>query len=463
MSQRPPSNNPPNNDAFNNPANMGSDDQAVRALRAVGIVAEQQRQAYWLIQGQEHKSKMKMDQTLRQKQQQQAQAQQEAHQQQHARPARQQQAHQQQQARQQARQQQHSQQQQAQEQLQQQQQARQPPNDQVVIMIDDDSEDSNEDDAATNAFMQPRMTNRELKRQREAEAAGRPDPPAQKRRPPQPPPSRLRPDGSHPLPPGFAPLVTQAPAAARNAGKNADKGGALAGPFVSGVLSGRLLTTERENNRNKALSNVLLCATGHTVLSAPKGMPFPPPTVHLNIRQVQVLADGFLDDRNNAVNEAVRIAYMEMKSKHEEIVLRNNTGDFADEMKVLTAKMVSEKKEHAKEKQKLSDEVERLKGLHRSQLVAIKHLQKARDEETATLKTEIKRLHAQKAVAPRAATTVDSEEVEELREKLKHIESRHARSLSAYVSASVHSFRMLRRNTNVIPDNDNIGASDKEA
>lgn len=71
----------------------------------------------------------------------------------------------------------------------------------------------------------------------------------------------------------------------------------LAGVFVSGVLTGRLLETEREANQERAFSNIIMGATGHER----RAVVNPPPHITLSLDQVRQLGNGFLEDRNHAV------------------------------------------------------------------------------------------------------------------------------------------------------------------
>ena len=316
---------------------------------------------------------------------------------------------------------------------------------------------------------------RETKRQCEDETSNRPDakkhkvsqPPAAAfklsplLRAPQLPPAQLR--SSQPLPPP-----------AHQTTETSDTGaGSLAGPFVTGVLSGQFLMLESESNRKKALSNILLCATGHSLESAPERTRFPPGTICFNLRQAQALADGFLQERDNAVSEAVRIAYMEMKSRHEDLLSRS-TGD-PNAMKTdLKDKIEAMEKEYVQQKQKLMEEVKRYKDLYDSECKIANALKKAMEEQVSALRVENSKLktalkHAKSSAAQTLATQVTRErpeELEELREKIQQQQVRHARSISAYMKASVHSLRMLRRSTNVIipgDEDDDANQEDEKA
>ena len=201
-----------------------------------------------------------------------------------------------------------------------------------------------------------------------------------------------------------------------------------AGPFVRGVLSGRLLKMERNANKKKAVSNIILCATGHTKETAPPSMLFPPPSVTINLKQISDLADGFLDDRNKAVSEAVRIAYLEMKSFYESRVSETRSLHSTPHQPVPGPVHQSPKKSDSEaklrdEKDKLEKEVETLKRDHRKAMAAVQ--QRALQQQ---------------------------DEIAALNEKLENLEHRQGRSISAYMSASVHSLRLLRSKTNYIPE-----------
>jgi pyruvate/2-oxoglutarate dehydrogenase complex dihydrolipoamide acyltransferase (E2) component len=135
---------------------------------------------------------------------------------------------------------------------------------------------------------------------------------------------------------------------------------------------------------------------------------------------------------------------------------------------VLKAKIDTMKKEHAQQTQKLSKEVQKYKGLYDSQRTVVKTMQKAMSGDVAALKAEnaalkvaLKREKSSATMATQL-TTVNPEELHELREKLQQQESRHARSISAYMKASVHSLRMLRRTTNVISGDDDVEEENAE-
>lgn len=189
----------------------------------------------------------------------------------------------------------------------------------------------------------------------------------------------------------------------------------LAGPFVNGILSGRLLEGEYDANIKRALSNIIVCCSGGGN------------DLHLTMAQAEVLAGGFVTDRNRAVTEAVRIASAEIQKTHDEIMSRKD--------EKLTKERTRRKRAEERIKDIEDDDLER-----EDEVIELKDQAKAKDKEIASLKRQLKQAEADPRIIQRL-----QDENASLEEKLKLMESRQARSMSALKEASVHSLRVLQR------------------
>lgn len=233
----------------------------------------------------------------------------------------------------------------------------------------------------------------------------------------------------------------------------------LAGVFVSGVLTGRLLETEREANQERAFSNIIMGATGHDR----RAVVNPPPHITLSLDQVRQLGNGFLEDRNHAVREAVHIAHTEMKEKHDEIVrklkesLQKEKASRTEAEDVLKT-VNNEANNHVAERIRLSAENVQLREQlsHRADIeITSQHVIRL-SAENEDLKIKLEERddeieYLRKHLSPTPSRKKKSKDEDALKEKiaslneeLEYQKKRAARSIAALKEASVRSLRLVQ-------------------
>jgi predicted phage tail protein len=229
--------------------------------------------------------------------------------------------------------------------------------------------------------------------------------------------------------------------------------------FVSGVLTGRLLETEREANQERAFSNIIMGATGHDR----RAVVNPPPHITLSLDQVRQLGNGFLEDRNHAVREAVHIAHTEMKEKHDEIVrklkesLQKEKASRTEAEDVLKT-VNNEANNHVAERIRLSAENVQLREQlsHRADIeITSQHVIRL-SAENEDLKIKLEERddeieYLRKHLSPTPSRKKKSKDEDALKEKiaslneeLEYQKKRAARSIAALKEASVRSLRLLQ-------------------
>jgi hypothetical protein len=164
-----------------------------------------------------------------------------------------------------------------------------------------------------------------------------------------------------------------------------------------GPITKKLLSThpteqavvEKHNRAQDVVNKMLLTATGWTKETVPARIPFPPQVLTIDMEQVEELALEILADRDQAVVDAVRVSYSELKSRHDDILLG----------------MQEAMKQHrmsAKERDALvknhQREVKQMQKQHALKLGAVSELLNLAEEKAAKLKAE---LEAERAIQKR--------------------------------------------------------------
>ena len=190
------------------------------------------------------------------------------------------------------------------------------------------------------------------------------------------------------------------------------RGAALAGPFVNKWLhTSSVSAVDKDNETRAAIGKILYAATGFTNESPPASIPFPPERIFLDLDAIEEIAGGFVDDRNQMVGDAVRRAYSEMKSRHDEAIMQlsQSPPPTKQENAAYRKEMRSVRKAHEQEKQKIQNE-------HKVEMANLK-----------------------------AQLTLVKAEVDKLKEQADHDRREHASSVEALVQAGLSTLRSIRR------------------
>lgn len=165
---------------------------------------------------------------------------------------------------------------------------------------------------------------------------------------------------------------------------------ALAGHFTQKLLSTHQSEVDKHNGVQDFVNKLLLTATGWTKETAPARIPFPPQQLTIDMDQVEELAHEMVADRFQAVGDAMRVSYSELKSRHDEILLDmqeqvQECGTSAEELDALV-------QQHRRE-------LDRMQAQHASQLAAVAERLEQAEREAATLRAQFE---AEKANQKRA-------------------------------------------------------------
>ena len=182
---------------------------------------------------------------------------------------------------------------------------------------------------------------------------------------------------------------------------------ALYGPFVQRWLGTGLSTIDKERDVKENIDKILMAATGYTTETAPSSLPFPPAEINLDMDQLEELSQDIVTSKNQAIGEAVRCAYSEMKSRHDEIT--------------------STHKRNSDESQQHRREVAMLTLRHKN---SIRDLQTEHDEALEKQEEKLKLLESQ---------------IQQLKEESLRAKTTQSKSLETMMKASILSLRMIRR------------------
>jgi len=185
----------------------------------------------------------------------------------------------------------------------------------------------------------------------------------------------------------------------------------LAGAFVNKWLQRSHSAVDREQETKAAVSKILYAATGFTNDTAPPSIPFPPERIFLDLDAIEEIAGGFVDERTQAVGDAVRRAYSEMKSRHDEIKL--STQQAPPNKNALEAR---HKREIMALRSKHDQEIQSLQNEHKVQMASLKG-----------------KLNSMKG------------DVDKLREQADQDRREHSTSVEALVQAGLSTLRSIRR------------------
>lgn len=154
----------------------------------------------------------------------------------------------------------------------------------------------------------------------------------------------------------------------------------IAGPFTQKWMMLQVPAVDRNREVRECIKKIIYVATGLTETS-PDHMFLPPDEVVLDVEKLTGLATELIEERHQAIGNAIREAYTEMKSRHDQISMRHDSGAMQEnskreieqkvemkwgaKMKALTENCIIEK-ENAKKKsieinQRLMQQVKDLK------------------------------------------------------------------------------------------------------
>ncbi len=217
----------------------------------------------------------------------------------------------------------------------------------------------------------------------------------------------------------------------------------LMGPFLESFEQGTFL-----ENMDQQISRVLsgfslygkkLEMKPTSAFSGYPGQPLPLPTriVGFSEQQLQEMAETMVKQQNKALTDAVRMVYLECKNRHEIVMedeIQKKVRAALNEARLKFERaLIPEAKSTAARTKVLEEKVRKSveeKDKIKSQLDA------SRIRE-AELVSTLGQLRAEKAQAQR--------ERESLKLEMEELKKNHARSLRAYMKASINSLRTLRR------------------
>lgn len=182
----------------------------------------------------------------------------------------------------------------------------------------------------------------------------------------------------------------------------------LVGPFVHKWLSNSGMSlVDKDRQLREVINKVLMAATGYSMESAPASLPFPPAEIDLDMDQLEELALDLVHERHQAIGEAIRRAYSEIKSRHDELIIH---------------------------RQQRSEE----RNQHRREvaMLTLRHKNSVRD---------VQRQHEQQMLAMQSKMREMEQNVKDAKEMASKAKETQAKSLETMMKASILSLRMIRK------------------
>jgi len=194
----------------------------------------------------------------------------------------------------------------------------------------------------------------------------------------------------------------------------------IVGPFTQKWMMLQVPAVDRNREMRECMGKIIDVATGMTEETSPADLPFPPGEVVLDVEKLSGLATELIEERHQAIGTAIRQAYMEMKSRHEQIVTMRQDDNSKVNQEVQSG---IEKKIDLK----WAAKIQTMNNSHKDE---IKKAKKKHEDSTNKLMQNIRDL---------------KKELKAAKERLDIAQDSQGKAIDTIMKASVMSLRMMQK------------------